>query len=156
MPAEAIAQRASLGNLMDEVEALEKRVADSVQEQFDFAVYTYRWRPRGVPDFPCIYNWLAPSPGKRHTTATMRDTVNLIANCGVRWSDEVTEMGELEQLADQFRLVVDQDFQHNTGLGGLPHRTERPSMNSAADRFNDVPVLVLQFPLMVELDRIIN
>lgn len=153
---DAIAERASLGKIMDEVEALEKRVADAVQEQFGFAVYTYRWRPRGVPDFPCIYNWLAPSPGKRQTTATMRDTLNLQANCGVRWSDEVTEMGELEQLADSFRLVVDQDLQHNTGLGGLPHRAERPSMNSAADRFNDVPVLVLQFTLMVELDRIIN
>ncbi len=151
-----IAQRASLSALMDEVVALEERVAEAVEEQFGFKVYVYRWRPRGVPDFPCIYNWLAPSPAKRQTTATMRDTLNLQANCGVRWSDEETEMGELEQLADQFRLIADQDLQHNSGLGGLPHRAERPSMNSAADRFNDVPVLVLQFPLMAELDRIID
>lgn len=154
--AEAIAKRASLTALMDEVVALEERVAESVKDQFGFSVYVNRWRPRGVPDFPCIYNWLAPSPGKRQTTATMRDTLSLQANCGVRWTDVETEMQELEQLADQFRLIVDQDLQHNTGLGGLPHRAERPSMNSAADRFNDVPVLVLQFTLMVELDRIIT
>lgn len=141
---------------MDQLEVLEERVAEFVLDAFDFRVYPYRWRPRGVPDFPCIYNWLSPSPAKRQTVATMRDTLTLQVNCGVRWTDVETEMRELEQLADQCRLILDQDLQHNTGLGGLPHRAERLSMNSAADRFNDVPVLVLQFPLMVELDRIIT
>jgi hypothetical protein len=58
----AMPDRASLSKIMDEVEALEKRVAEAIAAEFDFSVYTYRWRPRGVPDFPCIYNWLAPSP----------------------------------------------------------------------------------------------
>lgn len=152
----AIATASSLAAVMDELLKLEDAVAAAVLEEGDFSVYTYRWRPRGVPDFPCIYNWLAPSPGKRQTTATMRDTLNVVANCGVRWSDEFTEMTELELLADQFRLIVDDDLQHNPALGGLPHRAERASMNTAADKFGDVPVLVLQFPLIVELDRVIE
>lgn len=150
-------ERASLAKIMDEVEAMEKRIAEAVEDEFGFKVYTYRWRPRGVPDFPCIYNWLAPSPADRGAVQRVRDTFNINANCGVRWSDEEIEMGELESLADQFRLVCDKELQHTgTGLGGLPHKADRRSMQNAADRFNEVPVLVLQFPLMIDVDRIIE
>jgi hypothetical protein len=153
---ETIAERASLGVIMDQLEILEQSVLDSVKEAFDIDAYKYRWRPRGVPDFPCIYNWLSPSPAEEHAVGVARDTLNLLVSCGIRWSDASTEMDELEKLADQFRLIVDRDLLHNTGLGGKPHKAERKSMNTAADRFNDVPVLCLQFPLIVELDRFIQ
>lgn len=151
-----IVEKASIVSVMDEVEKLQQEVLDHLLAEYAIQGYRYRWRPRGVPDFPCIYNWLAPSPTERHTVATQRDTLLVQANCGVRWTDVQTEMGQLEALGDSFRQVVDPAMAGNSNLGGLPQRAERTGMVTASDRFNDVPVLVLQFTIRAELDRVIT
>ena len=142
----------SLGALMDQLEVVEGEIAADV----GFPVYCYRWRPNAIPDMPAIYNWLAPSPSERWSTAHMKDELNLLVNCAIRWADAATTLGQLEDLADATRHTLDLEFQKPQALGGVPEKADRLSMQSTVDSFGDVDVLVIQFPIRAVMKGLIT
>ena len=139
---------ASLAAIMTQLVAVEAMV--------DPRVRVYRWRPENVPELPAIYNWLGDSPAEWLNVCALQETLTINARVAVRHSDVGDEMGLLEDLADRFREVVDQQLTRTGGpLGGVKYAA-RTGMRNVIDRFGDVPVLALEFPLAVRVQRTVQ
>ena len=139
---------ASLAALMTQLATVESMV--------DPRVRVYRWRPENVPELPAIYNWLGDSPATWADVCTVHETLTINARLAVRHSDVGDEMDLLEDLADRFRDVVDQQLNRTGGpLGGVQY-ARRTGMRNVIDRFGDVPVLALEFPLAVRVERTVQ
>lgn len=117
----------------------------------------YRWRPR-VPDLPCLWNWIPDAPFEQRDTGRFRDNVTILAQIGIRHTDIDEEMAALEEYADAFRYLVDPALNSHRPLGG--QRAWRMNMRLLGMDFGAgegaIPVLVVEFPIQVQLDRMIN
>lgn len=128
----------------------------TVESMVDPRVRVYRWRPENVPELPAIYNWLGDSPATWADVCTVHETLTINARLAVRHSDVGDEMDLLEDLADRFRDVVDQQLNRTGGpLGGVQY-ARRTGMRNVIDRFGDVPVLALEFPVEVRVHRTVQ
>jgi hypothetical protein len=116
----------------------------------------YRWRPR-VPDLPCMWNWIPTAPFEQRDTARWRDNVTIQVQIGIRHTDVDDEMAKLEEYADAFREVMDAALHTMHPLGAV--WAKREGMRLLGVEFgsgeNAIPVLVVEFPILVRLDRMI-
>lgn len=130
--------------LMDEV----VRVLGTV----DPAVRVYRWRPMGRIELPAIFCWLDPSRSEWADSATRRTALQIVVTVAVKPGDE--QLGLLEDLADKLAAVLDTELKRRPPFGGVSN-PKQPGENTGTDEFNGVPVLTWEFPLELQVDRLI-
>jgi len=140
---------ASLGTVMTHLIALEEKVHDDL--------HVYRWRPR-VPDLPCLWNWIPDAPFEQRDTGRFRDNVTITAQIGIRHSDVDEEMAALEEYADAFRFLIDPALHtiHPLGAKWAKRQTMRLLGVTFGEGEGAIPVLVIEFPILVQLDRMIS
>jgi len=135
----------SLKSFMSELVALERTVHDDLR--------VYRWRPIGVPELPALYNWMPTSTFVQKDLARWADNPRVLVRIAIAHSEIDEDMASLEDYADHFRAVTDAEFQHGNPLNGTCRRAERVGMNTVLDRFNDIDLLCIEFPIQAEIHR---
>jgi hypothetical protein len=136
----------SLAAFMDELEALERTVHPDL--------VVYRWRPRGSPDLPAIWNWLPESPAEIYATDILRETLDIRTVVGVQRSDAGEMMADVELYADAFREIVDPAILlPPVPLNGAASKVRRTAMRTVLDDFGGVDVFGVEFRFDVQLDR---
>lgn len=146
--ASASALTGSLQVIMNNLVDLERRVSESVNDE----LRVYMWRPR-QPDLPCVWNWIAGAPFEQRDLGRHRDNLLINSYISIRHTDEQQEMDTLMRYVDAFRDVVDRELFAQRPLGG--QRAMRSGLSMMEERFNDVPTLSVQLPIVVQVDRMI-
>jgi hypothetical protein len=138
----------SLATVMSRLVELEKQVHDELR--------VYRWPPR-VPDLPCIWNTMPSAPFEQRDTGRFRDNLNISVRVGIRHTDVDEQMAKLEEYADAFRFVIDPALWTHNPLGAK--WAIRQDMRIIPVTFGADPevlhVIALEFPIQVQLDRMI-
>lgn len=142
--ASAPALTGSLQVIMNNLLELEKNVHEDLR--------AYMWRPRQA-DLPCIWNWLPNGSLEQRDLGRHRDNLVIHAHISIRHGDEQEEMDRLMVYTDSFRDVVDRALFAQRPLGA--QRAMRSGLMMQEHRFNDVPTLTVQFPIAVQVDRMI-
>lgn len=150
----------SLKLFMDEYVNMLGRVADRAYSADGYDLprpRVYRWK-RGNMELPCIYNWLNTSPGEYRdvTSHRHRDTLNIVTRIAAGRLEEDDDTNSLELYGDCFRELVDRELRLPQPLSNTCKWAERPSMNMAADEIDGSAVLVVEFAVLAQLDRIID
>jgi hypothetical protein len=142
----------SLKAFMDEWHKLMKLVAAECGDEMQ----AYRWRPLSLPDLPAIYNWMPSASFEQRDQSRWRDIPNLLTRIAIGGTDIETRMDRLETYADIFREIVDPVLDQNRPVEGTAYKMWRTGMATVSDRFNELPVLTIQFTFTVWLDRHIH
>lgn len=143
---------------MTVLQGLHQQVADALALQ-GLPVRVYRWRPVAMPELPAIYPWISPSTFEVVATGGLvQDVLNVRARVADRHQDGVQDGETLEVIVDTYRQVVDTALYHpaSSPFAGVAKVVDRTGMANAIDRFNDIPVLCMEFPLTGQLQRIIT
>ncbi len=146
----------SFTDFMSALEALHQQVQAALVGQLPLRVY--RWRPVMIPELPAIYPWISQSPFEvKATSGLVEDTVNVRARVAAAHVDGVQDGATLELIIDAYRLVVDTALYLPTRspFAGVAKVVDRTGMQNVVDRFNDIPVLCMEFPLQAQLSRIL-
>lgn len=150
-----IATPGSLASFMNALVALEQSAAAQILSESSIDMRVYRWRPNTI-ELPALWNWMGPSPYEQRDLSRFRDTLTILTRVGVRHTDVDEEMAQLELIADGFREVADPALASWRPLSGSATATIRRGMGMAVDRFNDVPVLCIEFSIEARMDRQIS
>jgi hypothetical protein len=142
------AGRGSLRTVLDELVVLGQQVQAVHPE-----LHVFRWwRPDAA--LPCLFHWLTPS--SRETPpdiCTSRDTLRITVSIAVDPFSTVAEDAlQLENYADTALDVYDVALAQRRPLGGQS-AARRTGMQTVSDRWGEAPVLVLELPVEVTLDR---
>jgi hypothetical protein len=116
----------------------------------------YRWRPRGQPQTPCVYNWIDPTDFEQKDLANFQDTFELRCFVAIEHGDDEQEMASVEAYADAFRFTIDPALHRNPPLDGACNWAQRKRLYMAIDKFNQVDLQAIVFPVEVRLNRIIT
>lgn len=152
-------ERGKLTALIAAVRALHEQVAADVLAVLDEELRVYDWRPRGAVELPALYLWMGNSPYAVQDMATGQDSVLLLPRIGIRHTDVDEEMALLTKLVDSYMYVVDvalweaQNDRSKTLLDGVALRAVRGGMRPIGDTFGEIPVLAMELPLTVDLNR---
>ena len=139
----------SLRAMMDNLVELERHVHPDLRP--------YRWRPR-LPDLPCLWNWIPDAPFEQRDLGRVRDNVTVVPTIGVRHTDVDHEMALVEEYADAFRALIDPalNTKHPLGAQWAKRQTMRMAGVTIGAGDGAIPVLVVEFPILVQLDRMID
>lgn len=116
----------------------------------------YRWQPRGVPQAPCVWNWLLPSQATPMDVRRLRDTINLSTTVAIEHTDEDVENARLERYVDAYRDVVDPLLwtpRRQLTLQGTAWRAQRTTMQTAPVQVGGVQLLAVVFNMQFDVDR---
>lgn len=149
----------SFADFMSCLEALHGLVGERLASQLEVTVY--RWRPTLAPKLPAIYPWVADSPYVVQATGGLvQDTVNVSCRVAGRpaGGDGTVDGQLLELLIDAYRDVIDTALYdpQRSPFAGVAKVVDRQSMRNVIDRFGDVNVLCMEFPLQAQLSRILR
>jgi hypothetical protein len=128
--------------IMTNLWEMEKRVHEDLR--------VFMWRPP-LPDAPCIWNWMPNAPLSIVDQAKWRDTITVVATVAIAHTDVEVEMDRLMTYVDAFRDVVDKELYAKRPLAA--HRAKRAGMNMSNPTFGGVAYLGVEFPLVIEVDR---
>jgi len=115
-------------------------------------LHVYRWwRPDMA--LPAIWNWLTPGDVERPDNCRVRDLLRITVTIGVDPTAIAGEgdMLELEVYADLALPVFDAAIYGPDPLG--QRQSRRRGFQTVTDRLGDAPILCLELPLEVNLDR---
>lgn len=150
VPAPVLPPLASFQALMDQWTALLRQV--------DRGLEVYQWKPATMPQTPCLWNWMLPSPYTVRDVAHSRDTYNIETSLALEHTDTADEMAKLAYYVDRFRAVVDPVLwtPGNPGavLGGTAARAVRTAMRTASDTAYGTPLLCMVFSMTFDQDRV--
>lgn len=145
MPA---AGRGSLRTVLDELVLLAQQVQVAHPE-----LHVYRWW-RSDAALPCVFHWLTPS--SRDTPpdqCTNRDTIRITVSIAVDPHSSVAEDAmQLEDFADTALDLYDAALNARRPLGGQS-AAKRTGAQMTSDDWGGAPVLLLELPLEITLDR---
>lgn len=145
---------ASIEIVWAELVKLEKIVAEAI----DTDVRVYDIRPDGDIQLPCIYNWMQPTRTRIPDTAFATDDFVIEATIAVR-GGHTEDVPALRQYADTFREIVTPALLGGFGTNPLNGATRRAQINrwgTVSERFNEIPVLGIQFDVGLELNMAIH
>ena len=115
----------------------------------------YRVRPDVAPDLPAIWNWLPDSDFKVSSTEHGTDDLTIAVRIGLNHRDAEERLDDLLTYADAFVAVYDRAL-WNDPPSGFGQQARRRGMRMVQDRFGDISVLAIEFPINVELLRTIR
>jgi hypothetical protein len=142
----------SFAGMMAAIVALEREVAKAVKEAKESdEPRVYEWRPPGVPELPCIYNWIADGSYEVVDTARGDDLVVVTATIGVKPSDIAESAGQLMRLTDIFRSVVDPALNQNGPLERSVRYAKRVITRTHIEDFDGVYVMCMEMLIRCEL-----
>jgi hypothetical protein len=116
------------------------------------SLHVYRWwRPDMA--LPALWNWLTPGDIERPDSCRVRDLLRVTVTIGVDPTAIAGEgdMLELEAYAELALEVLDPVVYGRAPFGQREAR--RRGFQTVADRLGDTPILALEIPLEVYLDR---
>lgn len=135
--------------LMDELEALEATFHPSLN------VYRW-WRPDMA--LPAVWNWLTPGPVEAVgvPACKVRDLMRITVSIGVDPTAVAGEgdMLEIEAYADLAIPLLNTAVYERNPLGQREAR--RAGGQTVADTLGGVPILALELPIEVYLDRVVQ
>lgn len=147
----------SLAYLIEQLVALEQRVAAQAATDHGMTVRVYPWRPPTIEP-PAIYNWLSPSTAEfRDTTSHSREqTFNIAARCAVPNTDSDEQMSRLAKLGDTFREVVEAAIVLPQPLNDAAKWIDLPTVAMVPDEFAGQPYLALEFAVSARQKRMVT
>lgn len=150
----------SVADFMTALEGLHNQVAAALADLTpSLEVRVYRWRPIGLPELPAIYNWIADSPYRVVATGGLvEDTLNIRARVATAHVDGEEDGLVLERIVDTYRHVFDTALYHpaSSPFTGIAKVVDRTGARNLIDRFNDIPVLCMEFGIVAQLNRILT
>lgn len=138
----------SLKSTIDALAELERTIHPTL--------HVYRW---WRPDMrlPAVWNWLTPGDVERPDNCRVRDVVRVTVSLGVHPHAIAGEgdMLELEAYADLAVPILDAElYGAARPLGQRIAR--RRGFQTVADKLGDAPILALEIPLEVQIDRTVG
>jgi hypothetical protein len=142
----------SLRFLMDKLYDLEQTIFPE-----DTGVRCYRWQPVDSVDLPAMWNWMTDSPFEQYDQMRWKDHFNILVRIGIFHNEVDQDMALIEDLTDQFRLVIDSAlYKLDVGpLQGAAYKAERLAMRNVGIEIGGVPVFTMEFPIVFHVARTI-